>query len=279
MRVCFWSCFFSGSSEARISEMEEQSAIKIQKTFRGFLERRAIKSFLPSSMKEIYSLNCERTKIHEMKMASTGKTPVYFPDESPEIVIKETSSETSANLRIQKMLHARSILMYFKCSHLVVPKVQKHHNFLVEERLPESNSVKLYHENPVLFDEPVKEMVRFFSKCHISCLVTTQKLPDSEYVVEEIRYDNIPFFLSDNDTKVNIGLIDLEKAGLMKTRSPQSRLRVLVSIFPHHLGIITEEAEKLDMEFKRETLEKIAEAGKRYQLGLLSKTNLEGNIK
>lgn len=265
-RTSFFSCFFA----AKIFESKEKSAIKIQKVFRGFLDRRSLKSFLPPSVEEACILSFERTQTHEMKRASAGKTPVYFPNDFPQIVIKETG-EASANFRIRKMLHARSILMRFKCSHLVVPKVIKCSSFLLEERLPESNSVKLYQENRGLFDEPVKEMVRFFSRCHISSLVSIEKLSDFEYFVNKIRYDNILFFLSNDNTKINIGLIDLEKAGVVKKRSCQSRLRTLVAIFPHHVEMIAEEAEKLGMEFEREPLARIAEAGNRHQLELLAK--------
>lgn len=262
---------FQKFAEARGFALEEGSAIEIQRIFRGFLERRAVKSFLPSSMKRVCVEGCERTRTDKMRMATHGKTPVYLPDRFPEIVIKETTVEKAA-FRIRKMLDARSILMRFECSHLVVPKVKRYRHFLIEERLPirsdSYSNIRLYQENHDLFNEPVKEMVRFFSRCYISCLVAVKELPEGQYRMQEIRYDNISFFLSEDNTKANIGLVDLERAGTKK-RSSHSRLRILVSIFPNHVETISEEAEKLDMEFVKADLEKIAKMSNQYQNRIL----------
>lgn len=251
------------------------SATKPQSAFSESPARKNQDVFLPASLYHLYFKECEKTEIRFMPMAKEGKTPTYLPIDMPEIVLKEAGKE-KALFRLHQMIHVKSILTHLDTSHLAVPKATTYRKFIIEERLPINtdsySNIKFYEENYDLFVEPVQEMTLLFSRCYISCLV------DAEWdtfgtisKINEIRYDNIPFYLSTEEgkPKVMIGLIDLERANQEPEASIKTRLAVLASIFPNHTNTIVTEATKIGMICKKSTLKAVSKLSKDYQKKVL----------
>lgn len=239
----------------------------IQSAFRSFKTRMDEKLFLPKDLHSLYIKECKKTETESMPMAKDGKTPTYFPIDLPSVVLKKTGTEQAA-FRLKQMIEVRSVLNRINSSHLTIPKAAVLGKFIVEERLPINTdshaNIKLYRENHRLFVEPVREMTRLFSKCYISFL-TCVKFDDvtQKYKVEDIRYDNIPFYLYNE--KVFLGLIDLERANQAPDASDKRRLVSLAVIFPNHINIIAEEATKLGMVYQQRHLEIASRVSKEYQ--------------
>lgn len=229
----------------------EKAAITFQKLFRG---RKARKPLIDRNLYPKYLVQCKKTEERETKMARAkgGRAPVYLPKETPEIVIKRIGKEFSVK-RFHKMQEVRAILDSQKSSHLIIPKARLCRNALVEDRLPinvdKYHNMGVYVDHSQLFDDPVREMVRLFSKGILGDLFTSgiSFVPD---VLSEVRYDNLPFYIVEQNKKkeARIGLIDLEHFGLNHQSSASENLRVLARIFPYHLELIKKEAQQLNMQ-------------------------------
>lgn len=208
--------------------MKVDPATTIQRHWRGYAARVNLYDFL-----------C--TMISTMPSASTGKTPVYFPQQFSRIILKH--SGYAAKERLLLMRQTRALLKSLKCTHLEIPwaTLCGGGNFLAEKRLKinvDSNyNRKLYLSNPGLFDEAVREMTRLFSKAYIPRLV---KLSESYLSIKKVpRYDNIPL-----TGEGRIGLIDLQR---IRFYPDDAGLKDLAAIFPCHLNTIQEEALRLGM--------------------------------
>ena len=251
----------------RNSHLVTKAAIVIQKCLRGHQARKA---FLSSSLYPQYSVQCESTSKrcpNSIPLAAGGNTKVYLPEETPEVVLKE-SGRMPAIKRFQEMQFVRTLLAKLGCSHLVIPKAALYKEFLVEERLPIEtdcfHNMWLYLSQPEAFDDAVREITKVFS--HISLpdlLISNIDSPIVRLVGDSVRYDNIPLYtVEKKGKKVGcIGLIDLEN--ILDENGPGD-LATLVRIFPLHLDCITEEATRLQMIIDRETLEEASKKGQKY---------------
>jgi hypothetical protein len=190
----------------------------------------------------------------------------------PGVVLKYSGKE-GAITRFHQMQEVRSILNSQNSSHLIIPKASLYKDFLVEQRLPinvdKYHNMNLYLSNKTLFDDAVRELTRLFSRLYLSDIVNefNLRLEDMHWGWDNVRYDNLPLYLVEEDGKRmgKIGLIDLER--IQKRPNPEG-LQALVRIFPFHLDIIKEEASKLKMEFDEASLEDSAENGrKRLEVG------------
>lgn len=206
--------------------------------------------------------------------AQGGKTQVFLPVDVAEVVLKN-SGECSGRMRLGQMLWIRSILDSQNSSNLIIPKASQHGYFLIEERLPikvdSYHNMQLYISNPKLFDDAVREMTRLFSKVYLGDLLTYQLIPlgHIEGVEDFVRYDNLPLYISEKngEKKGKIGLIDLEH---IKEGVNSESLTTLARIFPYHLDIIKEEAQKLNMTIDDKSLDSSVEKGKKYlQVGYI----------
>jgi hypothetical protein len=265
------------------SQLENDAATRIQKVFRGYAERKA---FLSRDLYPIYSQLCREKSFDTMPKAKDGKTPVYLPEEIPEVVFKE-SGRSKAIKRFHKMQSVRAILRSQGSSHLVIPKVRLFGNFLIEERLsidscrklnyPNerywkdfilrhltqplwASNVALYMSKLHLFDHAVREMVRLFSKAYLGDLINSRDFQEKKYLFLNtniaVRYDNLPLYIvKQNGKKVGkIGLIDLER---IRMKPEVLGLADLARIFFCHAKIIEEEATKLKMNQNNRDLTKI----------------------
>lgn len=242
----------SNFSSELTNNLEDDSAIKIQKTWRGFIERdrglftamSKYNAFLPTTFRPSYAALCTEPSLELMDRAQGGKTKVFLPPTLP-IAIKECGREKALE-RLYKMQKVRSIL--FDSSPLIVPKAALHGKFLIEERLPINinpyHNICTYLENLESFDEAVKDMVHLFFNTYISLLLISKISSTGELFFTGVRYDNIPLYLEDGpDGKVGkIGLIDLERIMDPSERSDTYKMCVLATIFPYHADIIIEEA-------------------------------------
>lgn len=254
---------------------ENNAATTIQKLFRGSQAREA---FLPRSLYPLYKEECKNTEIRFMSLATAGKTPVYLPDDFEAVVLKEAGREKAIQ-RFHKMQEVRSVLKTKQCSHLVIPRARLYKEFIVEERLPISprsfHNITLYTSNPTLFDEPVREMVRLFSKIYISSLTNFEiDKPNNKMYVTDIRYDNISFYMTyDKGRPVSkIALPDLERARESNEMTDIKKLISLGIIFPLHYEIIKEAALREGMEFNPRDIEKATNMGKNYFQGIQAPT-------
>ena len=248
-----------------IIETKEKEAASI--VLQAYIRRgREMRHGLPDYYYDSYApLLNNRSK--DMTRANGGKTKVYLPKEMAEVVFKK-SGEASTK-RFQQMREVRDIVERQGSTHLVIPRADFYRGYLVEDRLPINtdayHNMALYLENSSLFDDAVRELTRLFSKVYLSDLVSSQKNPLSRIVGDFVRYDNLPLYIEKKVGK--FGLIDLEH---MENRSKgkgdwyNEELTTLVRIFPHHLDIIRDEAEKLKMKFSETSLLESAKKGEKY---------------
>lgn len=246
----------------------EKSAIVMQKRFRG---QKARKATLALGSYPLYSTLCKKAAGEEaskMSQADSGNTPVYLPNEMPEVVLKKSGRDQAIS-RFHKMQEIRSILNKQKSSHLVIPRASLFQNFLVEERLPIHSStfknIEIYVSDVNLFTSSVRELTRLFSRVSIDDLVNKQFHYLNCIVGDMVRYDNLPLYIAEENGKKigKIGLIDLEQTH-PSTESSTNPLGVLVRIFPYHLNVIKDEAKKLKMSFDENHLNQMAEVGEKY---------------
>lgn len=204
-----------------------------------------------------------------MPRALCGKTPVFLPEEKPDVILKMSGKEAAVS-RFQQMEEIQEILTSQNSSHLIIPKTAPCEEFLIEERLPindnSHHNMGLYISDPSLFDDAVREMTRLFSKIYLGDLVGSQNqqpLSHIEGIGDIVRHDNLPLFIEEKEGKKKgkIGLIDLESATMEP--SPKN-LEDLVRIFPYHLDLIKEEATLLKMEFDVDRLQQAASKGEKY---------------
>lgn len=197
--------------------------------------------------------------------ADAGKTKVFLPLEMPHLVLKYSRDQVAS--RLDLTTHMRARLNRLQCPDLVVPRAFARGDFLVEERLPITTdsyaNMAIYLSNIRLFDAPVRQMTRLFSEVYLSDLLVSSSsnpLGHIEGVNNYVRYDNLPLYVVDN--KAKFGLIDLEHIQYRKDH-PEA-LPTLARIFPLHLDIIKDEAQKLGMKIDHEVLNKASEKGKKY---------------
>lgn len=258
-------------SQTQIFNLYDQNikkVITIQKYIRGYLAR---KPHLPNSLFPHYHDQCEKLKqpqFHSIPEAEGGKTRVYLPPAIPSIVLKKAGRKNAIE-RFHQMQKVRSILESQNSSHLVIPKANLCDEFLVEQKLPINvdsfHNMEVYLSQPKLFDEAVRELTRLFSRVYLSDLVSSQVNPLGHIsgVGDFVRYDNLPLYIVGEKgiKKGKIGLIDLEHMQL--SPNPKS-LDTLARIFPLHLDIIKNEANKLKMSFNESSLESSASKGRKY---------------
>lgn len=254
----------------------EKAAVIFQKFFRG---RKIRNRFLDRSLFPRYVMQCERAQEPKTKMqrAKGGKTKVFLPQDIPEVVLKKAGNWNAVR-RFHEMQEVRTILESQRSSHLVIPKARLCDIFLVEERLPINvdyfHNMGLYVSYPQLFDEPVRELTRLFSRGYIGDLICDEPIPIAMIpgTGGTVRYDNLPLYILEKNGKKEgrIGLVDLEHFDV-KDVDPQN-LKILVRIFPYHLGIIKEESQKLKMQIDNLDLdlEGAAARGKKFlQVGYI----------
>lgn len=242
-----------------------KAAITIQKCFKGYSTRQAFLSHKNYKKYQAYLV-----KTGDMPKASSGGTPVFLPNELPEIIFKK-SGRNDAIKRFQQMLEARKVLNTIKSSHLVIPKAILCDDYMVEERLPVNSNYfycpYIYYKYKEKFEPCVREITCFFSKVYLSDLVSGQRCPTSNIVDDLVRYDNLPFYFDKSDEKkTKIGLIDLEHLALSPS---QKGLKTVARIFPFHLKTILDEAEKLNLSFNKDDVKNAANLGEKYLSDLI----------
>lgn len=247
-------------------------AVAIQKRVRG---HKARKPFLPRTPEYSYGsyvgYNTEgATKNLEKPFG--GASEVYLPPNRPLLLKKgkedkymEKSARDMSKKRFHQMQEVRTILREQKSSHLTLPRANLSGDFLVEEKLPisgnHSHNMEVYSSAPELFDDAVREMVRLFSRVHIADLINKSGSPFADSEGFFVRYDNLPFYTTEKNGKLvgKIALIDVER---MSPYPRPEALAELARMFPYHLDIIKEEAEKQRMEITP-AVEAAAQRGKK----------------
>ena len=254
------------SNHSSSYSFQDSQAILIQKAFRGAQARKA---FLPRDLYPQYSFQCE--KINESTpRAEGGKIPVYLPRDLSSVVLKLAGRE-AAKERFHKAQAMRSIIKSEGYSRLVIPRAMLYKEFIIEERLPicidpQHNAMTYWH-NQSLFDLPVRQMTRLFTKAYIDYLV---EVDEAREEIIRVRYDNIPFYITKEGDKelVKFGFIDLERSKIgSNVKKIEHRIFILASIFPFHSKIIREELEKSLMVFgekEENAMERGVLYGKKY---------------
>ena len=263
------------------------AAKKLQKIYRAYKVR---KSFLKRELYSTYSQFLLMSNLEEVPQAAAGKTTVYLPEEH-DIVLKK-SGKKKARLRFWQMQVVRKILESQGSSHLYIPKARVFGDYIVEERLPINTdnfyNMSLYLNNPRAFDAVVRELTRLHTRVCLTDLVSSQyhflsriqyasnssSVAERDLTVSSVRWDNFPVYIKEeNSEKVAyIGLIDLEhlasldgtKSSFFSSYVPKEPLSDLVRIFPHHLSLIMEEAEKHGLTYDKSMLEKAFKKGQAY---------------
>jgi hypothetical protein len=257
-----------------MNEMTILKATDIQRVFKGFQVRRDL---LPCSLFPLYKAACEQVNASTPR-AQAGKTLVYLPLDLPGVVLK-LSGRTVAKERFYKTQVMKDIIRSQGYKSLLIPRMHLCGEFLVEERLlididPQYNAM-LYLTNKELFDDPVREMTRFFGHAYIDYLVEKNSEDDS---ILRVRYDNIPFLLEEKEGQKSIKLafLDLERS----TSNPdfkkaRHKFYILVSMFPLHVDLIEEEAKNWSVLVPEEEIIKIRGSSLCYAKEYLTKNSEE----
>jgi len=251
-----------------VYNQQDKAAIKIQKCFCQYLERQ---SCLPGGLSSRHRVQCERIErfgSSSIPRAEGGSTAVYLPESMPDVVLKRSGKEHAIR-RLHQMQEVRSVLRSQQSRYLIIPRASVYRGFLVEQRLPinvnEYHNMGLYLSNPHLFDEPIREMVRLFSRRYLGDLVGDQLHPlgHIDGVEDYVRYDNLPLYIVEigGRKEGRIGLIDLEHIH----NSPSSKgLVTLGRIFPLHSDLIRDEAKKLNMKVDENSFHAAVEKGRKF---------------
>ncbi|MGD0665267.1 MAG: hypothetical protein ABSA17_06010 [Rhabdochlamydiaceae bacterium] len=257
------SSFSALCGKFRASSEQKKAAIKIQRAWRRARSRekskaevaphlalhllpgattlrREVNRFLTSPLKET------------IPSAGSGKTPVYFPNEFPQIILKASSEKCCQ--RFQQMIFARNLCTDMMATSLVVPRALLNKvnmkdgkalgNFLIEERLPlkeisDFEQQKLYMENLDKATPAIQQFTHFIFRSGARDLcVQDQFFPRK--CINYPRYDNYPLFLTEKG-ELKIGLIDLETIDV-KRKLNIATLYQLVYMFPYHKAVILEAA-------------------------------------
>lgn len=282
------------TAQAIIRKNEETTAaaIKLQSFLRGCSARiqakKARKHLLRYDLLEKAKpyVN-DPSKLQDVPQASSGKTPVYLPEELP-IVLKE-SGFLESRKRFDQMKLARGVCEKYKYDDvLVIPKVRVCKNFIIEDKLPitmhgTKEQMGIYIENPKKFTDAIKAFTDFLCRSSAFYDITSRRSTSGFWgrstdpyaalsKAEMPRYDNVVLY--EEEGRGKIGLVDLE--GFVPgydVECPQgsrySECLDAVHLFPYHFNEIMEVAKKFDpnIELHREELKKERdEALKRLEL-------------
>lgn len=265
------------SAEAQSVEMDitcarEQAAKRIQALARGFLLRKSLPA--PTRFRIEYGKLVratshiaagklmQRLDCIEHTEAADGNTPVWFPTAYPGIIMKFSGRFSHSRLEVMEII--REVLETQGSSHAIVPIAREHKGMLVEERLPVNvdnyYNMWLYLHNRKAFDSVVRELVRLYSESGgLSDLIGVFRHPLSQLGDFGVRFDNLPFYLNKQGEGC-VGLVDLERMGWC---SFLSGCVELARIFPFHVDLILDEAEKCNRHLDPHLLELQAEKGQK----------------
>lgn len=226
-----------------------EAAIKIQKCFRGWSVRQA---FLPAGMFTRYSELCDRVlqdRTFQLPQAAEGNTPVYLPEQLPQVILKHVKYHEDICDRFSKMLAVRSAARKLGARCLVIPKACKYREFLVEERMKINvdtvYNMGLYVCHKEAFNQVALEMIRMASKVWFRDFLNfRQPCPLARIESDYVRYDNIPLVLC-KDRDKHIGQIILIDLG--EVVEGQTPVEDIVRIFPLHRVLIEQEAVRLGL--------------------------------
>ena len=240
-----------------------QNLLRIKNCRQEFLKE-ASKVFLPRRDYPFFRAQCQRVSSDpkSVPQSTAGKTRVYL---LKDIVLKAVFRSHAIH-RMEQMRDVKRVVEIEDIRDLIVPKfVLGCRRYLVEERLPinidPQYNMYLYLLNLPLFDGAARELTRLFSVIYIGDLIYYKPgfSPFPFILGKQVRYDNIPFYISEGQGK--IGLIDLER---LENKPSLNGLAVVARIFPYHLDIIIEEAQRLNMTIDEEELHLASEQGKDY---------------
>ncbi len=264
---------YIGSFFGPTAEQKQTAAKKVQKAFRGWRCRKA----LAERKNSIFLSKRVRTQVDDylsklspgaktnIPKATAGNTPVYFPNELPDIILKCSGSYSYS--RLHQMIVAQDICKEMHATGLVIPKVLFKENMLVEERLPLGTSIerfqqqKLYVEHLKEATQVVRALTHFLLRTGIRDLTTNYPSFPHEFSMKP-RYDNFPFFITDKN-EIKIGLIDLEQMQI-RSKPNLNILGQLLYVYPYHVDDILEIASSYFSEDEIAQVKNKAEEGRRF---------------
>ncbi|MBX9744951.1 MAG: hypothetical protein K2X08_07065, partial [Chlamydiales bacterium] len=186
--------------------------------------------------------------------ATNGRTPVYFPDSSPDIVFKESGIPQNRE-RLRKMIQARRICKENAYQHLEIPAARTAGGFLIEQRLPverelsQKTQLGLYIEYQECFTQAAIELTSFLCQAKVPDLSGQTKDPWQSLCNTSIpRHDNAIIYL-DKHNQGKIGLVDLEDFQQMPNAF--NACMHCIRFFPYHLEQILSAAKKFDPEIEK----------------------------
>lgn len=232
-------------------QVHEEKAVKIQSLFRGYRVRKIVnENFLPKQLRAPCNALLFRNLLEAMPQADSGDSDVYFPDQIPNVVLKEPAisqkPSCTAYFRLRLMCHARKLCQLNGFNSLVIPKARLSNSqkFIFEERLPfnsnfiEQERLATVHSQ----DKAIKQFTRFVLETGMWDIVLNYRQIKDDFPLA--KRDNFPLYLNrtgETET-VHIGLVDLEHISTKKTESNHKLLLQLVYVFPNSFHLILAEA-------------------------------------
>jgi len=264
--------------ETKKLEEQNTAATIIQKRVRGNLARQ---HFLPIESRTNFAKLCKEVSTNdstEISKLPHGVADVFQPTEASEIIIKlpkprydysqqrAIQPRESSRIRFHQMRNTRNILNKQQSSNLVIPKATTYYDCIVEQKLPVNwmliENMSLYCNNPKLFDEAIREMVRLFSEVYVTDIIMEPMFPYNN--IDEAgyfpKYDNIPFSIiqTSKGKQGKINLVDLET---IKNGRHEKAIPTLVKLFPLHKDIILKEAKRMNFKLDYNAIKRAKEAG------------------
>lgn len=181
------------------------AAILIQKHVRGYLARKERDQFL---IDKVYKMALKGILEKPMFRHKEGKTPVYFPEEYPQIILKQAGD--NCDHRFRQMVRAKRLCQQMGYTHLVIPKARVVKDWMVEERLLLNThpfeQAKAYLDNREACAQAIVEFSHFVFERGL----TDMKRDCSMFKgLGFPRVDNFPLFQA-LPGRWAIGLIDIE---------------------------------------------------------------------
>lgn len=192
----------------------------------------------------LYKDLCDTIPERNYRKALNGRTPVYFPTETPEVVFKEADGWCTR--RYFQMKKVRGLLLEHNINYIMIPNAIIYKKWLIEDRIPVKEyieeNLETYIKYSHLFTNVIVSLVELSNYFILEDLISFSPNPKSRIkgALGGVRYDNLPLLIFNN--KAHVAMIDLEHITFFPHpdyRKLQCKfLQNLIKIFPLHMNVV-----------------------------------------
>jgi hypothetical protein len=233
-----------------------EAATKIQAAYRGHLVRKKDASQLSAAdiklCEDILAYRSFPSIGEAMPKAESGDTPVYFPPQAPNCILKLSGNDMArsqvkdtSSTRLEKMNYARQLCKSNQFTALLIPKaaVSRGKSVLFEQRMT-FNPYHIEQERLAVVHSQAPAIRQFTKFVLLTGMWDLQIDKNYKSAHSWARFDNFPLMETKNgeQTTLQIALIDLERIETTVKKMHFQLLPKLAYVFPHSFQLIMEEA-------------------------------------